>query len=113
MSPRRGTVVVNMFRMRPGIAPERFAEFSATVDRPTCLAHPDVVLRFDAYLVGGPTAEALDADVVEVMEVSGWDAWVALRDGDPSLEPVTKGFDELVDPASVRSSFVTPITGGR
>lgn len=104
-----GTVVVNTFRMRPGIAPERFAEFSATVDQPICLWHSDVVHRFDAYIVGGSTAESgFDADVVEVMEVSTWDEWLALRDGHPDLVPVAKGFDELVDPASVRSSFVTP-----
>jgi len=108
-NPDGRTLVVNLFRLRPGVLPSRFAEFSGTVDQPRCLAHPTVVTHFDAYLVGGPTAEALDADVVEVMEVSDWPSWVQLRDHDPSLAPVLAGFDELVDPSSVRSSFVTPI----
>ncbi|GAA2410544.1 hypothetical protein GCM10010191_19320 [Actinomadura vinacea] len=107
------TLVVNMFRMRPGVSPDRFAEFSATVDQPLCLAHTDVVKRFEAFVVGGATAEALDADIVEVMEVTDWDAWVRVRDGDPSLRPVMAGFDELVELGSVRSSFVTPIPKGR
>jgi hypothetical protein len=59
------------------------------------------------------TATALDADVVEVMEVSDWSAWVQLRDHHPSLVPVLAGFDELVDPTSVRSSFVTPVPRGQ
>ena len=104
------TLVVNMFRMRAGISPQRFAEFSARVDQPLVLAHSDVVKRFDAYVVGGATAEALDADIVEVFEVTDWDTWVRIRDDDPSLRPVMSGFDDLVEPGSVRSSFVTPIT---
>lgn len=108
-TPDGRALVVNMFRMRPGIAPARFAEFSATVDQPLCLSHGDVVTRFDAYRVGGPTGRAVGADIVEVMEVSDWNAWVQVRDHHPSLRPVMSGFDELVDPVSVRSSFVVPI----
>ena len=104
------TLVVNAFRLRAGISPQRFAEFSAQVDQPLCLAHTDVVKRFDAYVVGGATAEALDADIVEMFEVTDWDAWLEIRDNDPSLRPVMSGFDDLVEPGSVRSSFVTPIT---
>ncbi|MTD52448.1 hypothetical protein [Amycolatopsis pithecellobii] len=103
------TLVVNMFRTRSGVSAAQFAEFSAKVDQPLCLAHTGVVKRFDAYVVAGATAEALDADVVEFLEVSDWDEWVRIRDNDPSLRPVMSGFDELVDPASVRSSFVTAI----
>ncbi|SEB57543.1 hypothetical protein [Streptomyces melanosporofaciens] len=112
-APDGRTLVVNMFRMRPGISPGRFAEFSATIDQPLCLAHPDVVRRFDAYRVGGAAAAELGADIVEVMEVSDWETWVRVRDNDPSLRPVMSGFDELVDPTSVRSSFVVPILGGQ
>ena len=108
-APEGPVLVVNTFTLRPGVPPSRFAEFSATVDQPRCLAHADVVLRFDAYVVGSPTAEGVPADIVEVMEVSNWAAWVELRDNHPSLEPVLRGFDELVDPSSVRSSFITPI----
>lgn len=107
--PDGPTLVVNMFRMRPGVPPSRFAEFSARVDQPLCLAHTDVVRRFDAYRVGGAAGAALDADIVEVMEVSDWNTWVRVRDNDPSLRPVMSGFDDLVAPSSVRSSFVVPI----
>ncbi|CDR17538.1 hypothetical protein [Streptomyces iranensis] len=112
-TPDGRALVVNMFRMRPGIPPDRFAEFSATVDQPLCLAHSDIVTRFDAFRVAGPTGEAVGADIVEVMELSDWNAWVRVRDHHPSLRPVMSGFDELVDPASVRSSFVVPILRGQ
>ncbi|GAA2898137.1 hypothetical protein GCM10010472_65690 [Pseudonocardia halophobica] len=111
-APDGRTLVVNMFRMRPGVDPAKFAEFSAAVDQPLVTAHAEVVTRFDAYVVGGTTAEALDADIVEVLEVTDWDTWVRVRDNDPSLRPVMSGFDELVEPGSVRSNFVTPIPRG-
>lgn len=102
-------LVVNTFRMRAGVSPQQFTDFSARIDQPLCTAHADIVTRFDVYLVGEATAQALDADVVEVFEVTDWDAWIQLRDNHPSLTPVMSGFDELVEPDSVRSSFVTPI----
>ncbi|WP_432180706.1 hypothetical protein [Streptomyces sp. NBC_00063] len=106
-------LVVNMFRMRPGIDPAWFAEFSARIDQPLCLSHTDVVRRFDAYRVQGAAGDPVGADIVEVMEVSDWNAWARLRDDHPSLRPVMSGFDRLVDPASVRSSFVVPILKGQ
>jgi hypothetical protein len=39
---------INLFSMLPGIDPAVFEHFSNTVDRPTCLAHGDVVIGFDA-----------------------------------------------------------------
>jgi hypothetical protein len=113
-SPNRPrAIAVNMFRMRSGIPSTRFAEFSAELDQPLVLAHSDVVTRFDAYRVIGNSGTPLGVDVVEVMEVSDWESWVEVRDNDPSLIPVMSGFDELVDPASVRSSLVVPILRGR
>jgi hypothetical protein len=107
------TVAVNTFRMRPGIPSSRFAEFSAQVDQPTCLAFTEVVRSFEAYRVAGVGPDGLGVDIVEVMRVSSWEDWVAVRDHDPSMSPVVSGFDELVDPASVRSSLVVPILRGR
>ncbi len=109
-----GTLVVNTFRMRPGVASVRFADFSAGLDQPTVLRHSDIVTRFEAFRVGDPTeGSRLGVDIVEIMQVTDWAAWTAVRDGDPSLVPVMTGFDELVDPTSVRSSFVLPIPKGR
>jgi hypothetical protein len=109
MSERGDEVIaINLIRMRSGVDPARFAEFSATVDQPTCLAK-DVVLGFDAYRVPAADAAAVGADIIEVMHVSSWSAWEQVRDHDPDLEPVTRGFDELADPDAVRTLFVTPI----
>lgn len=103
------SIAINMFRMREGVSPTRFAEFSAEIDQPTCLAHRDVVRRFDAYRVLRPLEGEPGADIVEVMEVSDWQEWVRVRDHDPSMTAVMTGFDELVEARSVRSALVVPI----
>lgn len=109
-----GALVVNTFRMRPGFASARFADFSTGLDQPAVLRHSDIVTRFEAFQVGDATeGSPLGVDIVEIMQVSDWAAWTAVRDSDPSLAPVMAGFDELVDPSSIRSSFVIPIRKGR
>jgi hypothetical protein len=103
-------VAVNLFSMLPGVDPAVFERFSTEVDRPTCLAHRDVVRRFEAFrVVQGP--DGATADILEVMEVSDWAAWEQLRDTHPTLKPVTDGFDQLVDPSTVRTYFAHLIPG--
>lgn len=106
-------LVINTFRMRPGVPAERFEEFSSRIDQPTLAAHKDLVTRFDVHRVLSASEGApVDADIVEIMEVSDWAQWVAVRDNDPSLLPVITGFDELVDPDSVRSSHIVLVPKG-
>jgi hypothetical protein len=107
MSPDE-IVAVNLIPMRPGVPVADFARFSNEVDRPTCLAK-DVVLGFDAYVVERRDPGAPSVDVVELMHVRSWDEWVAVRDHDPDLEPVTRGFTRHVDPATVRTLFARPL----
>ncbi|HEV7419778.1 MAG TPA: hypothetical protein VGO30_08035 [Mycobacterium sp.] len=105
-------VAINLFSMLPGVDPVEFEHFSNTVDRPTCLAHHDVVRGFDAYrIVQAP--DGAPADVLEVMHVTDWSTWEQIRDTDPSMRPVMDGFNELVDPASVRTYFTRPILGDK
>jgi hypothetical protein len=113
MNDHRRTIAINMFRMRTGIPSSRFATFSSQIDQPLCLAHTDVVKRFEAYRIPAEHAIAMGADIIEVMEVSDWEEWVQVRDHDPSIRPVMTGFDELVDPSSVRSALVVPILKGQ
>jgi hypothetical protein len=109
-STSRPVVAVNLFSMLPGVNPADFESFSTEVDRPTCLAHGDVVRRFDAYRVD-EAPDGAPADILEVMEVTDWAAWEKLRDTHPTMKPVTDGFDELVDPASVRTYFTHLVPG--
>lgn len=110
MSTDDGEVIaINLIPMRPGVDPQRFAEFSASVDQPTCLSK-DVVISFDAYRLHADDAAALGADIIEVMHVRSWSEWEQVRDHDPELKPITAGFDELADAASVRTLFVDPIS---
>jgi hypothetical protein len=109
-APSRSVVAVNLFSMLPGVDPADFERFSSEVDRPTCLAHGDVVRRFEAFRVN-EAPDGAPADILEVMEVSDWAAWEKLRDTHPTMKPVTAGFDELVDPATVRTYFTHLIPG--
>jgi hypothetical protein len=84
---------VNTFSLRPGVARAEFEEFSRTLDRPRCLAL-DVVRSFEVYLA---TEVDSRVDVVELMTVTDWGEWEAIRDSEPALEEVLARFDELVD----------------
>ncbi|KAA0094123.1 hypothetical protein CIW49_25825 [Mycolicibacterium sp. P1-18] len=110
-STSRPVVAVNLFSMLPGVDPADFEAFSTEVDRPTCLSHRDVVRRFDAFRVT-TAPDGAPADILEVMEVTDWAAWERLRDTHPTMKPVTEGFDQLVDPATVRTYFTHLIPGG-
>ena len=108
--PRGPVFAINLFSMLPGVDPAEFEHFSNTVDRPTCLAHNDVVIGFDAYRVSA-APDGAPADILEVMHVADWAAWEQIRDNHPSMEPVMEGFNKLVDPATVRTYFTRPILG--
>ena len=108
--PSTEVFAINLFSMLPGVDPAEFERFSNEVDRPTCLAFDDVVKEFSAYRVLGQT-DGTPADIVEVMRVSDWPTWEILRDSDPAFEPVMDGFNQLVDPQSVRTYFTRPIMG--
>ena len=109
-STSHSVVAVNLFSMLPGVDPAAFERFSTEVDRPTCLAHRDIVRRFEAFRVN-EAPDGAPADILEVMEVTDWTAWEQFRDTHPTMKPVTDGFDELVDPATVRTYFTQLIPG--
>lgn len=95
---------INLIPLRAGATADEFTRFSAEEDQPACLAH-DVVEGFDTYAVTRRMPGAPEIDFVEIMQVRSWDEWVAVRDGAADLEPVTRRFAELVDPASVGTLF--------
>ncbi|MDV3127279.1 hypothetical protein M1247_20310 [Mycobacterium sp. 21AC1] len=109
-SSDHSVVAINLFSMLPGVDPAEFERFSTEVDRPTCLAHSDIVKRFDAYRVD-TAPDGAPADILEMMQVSDWAAWEELRDNHPTMKPVIEGFDKLVDPTTVRTYFTRPIPG--
>jgi hypothetical protein len=104
---------INTFRLRPGVGAEQFEQFSAELDRPTCLAF-DVVLGFDVYLADGASEATGNDDasitVLEVMTVSSWTEWQRLLESAPELKPVIERFDELVEPGSVSTLLTRQLT---
>lgn len=109
-NPHRTVVAVNLFSMLPGVDPAEFERFSTEIDRPTCLAHGDIVLRFEVFRVKD-APDGAPADILEIMEVTDWADWEHLRDNHPTLKPVIEGFDALVDPATVRTYFTNVVSG--
>jgi len=102
---------INTFSLRPHVTAEEFDEFSREVDRPACLAL-DEVESFEVYLVEHGLGGSGGVDVVEVMTVRDWDAWVEARDHAPSLAPVTMRFSELVDESTVTTYLTRPSAMG-
>ena len=99
---------INLIPLRQGVPLEDFAKFSAEVDQPTLLAQ-DVVLGFDAYAITRRDEAAPSVDIVEVMHVRSWAEWVEVRDNAKSIKPVGEGFQQRVDPDTVRTLFGTRI----
>jgi len=106
-----GEYAINLIPMREGVAVEDFARFSAEIDQPTLLAQ-DVVLGFDAYAVTRRDEGAPSVDIVEVMHVRSWSEWVDVRDNSEAIKPVGEGFEQRVDPSTVRTLFGTRIAPG-
>lgn len=99
-----GEYAINLIPLRQGVELDDFARFSAEVDQPTLLAQ-DVVLGFDAYAVTRRDEGAPGVDIVEVMHVRSWAEWVEVRDNADAIKPVGAGFEQRVDPSTVRTLF--------
>jgi hypothetical protein len=111
MSDGAGEVAINLIPLRDGVPAEDFKRFSSEVDQPFCLAQ-DVVRGFSAFAVTRRDPGAPSVDIVEVMSLTSWEEWVRVRDNLEEMSKVTSGFEELVDPATVRTLFATPIEPG-
>ena len=68
-------LLTTTYSLREGADVEEFARWSATVDRPACLAKP-VCSRFDVYTVAQGTGTSLPS-VVELIEVTSLAEWEA------------------------------------
>jgi hypothetical protein len=97
---------INRFTLRPGVAAAEFERFSHEIDRPVCLAFPQVQ-RFEVYVADEDPSRV---EIVELMTVTSWPEWEAVRDGAPELVPVVNRFAELVDTDTVTTVFTRPAT---
>jgi len=102
-------IVLSFVKVRDGVAPERFAEFAASMDLPVWRSK-DVVVDFETYRVTDQTDASSDADFIEVMHLRSWDEWQRIGREDPDIAPLATAFGELVDEAGVRRIFVTPVS---
>lgn len=92
---------INLIPLRDGVTIDRFAEFSAEVDLPACLAN-DAVCSFDVFRVEGDSdGGSSSVQIVEVMGLRSWEAWQEALADDPALRAASVRFEQLVDPATV------------
>jgi hypothetical protein len=105
-----GVYAINLITLRPGVAVDEFARFSAELDQPTCLGQ-EVVRGFDVYAVTGDEQRGSrpPIHVVEAMHVASWSEWERVRDGLPAMRPVVEGFARLVPDDGVRTVFASRI----
>ncbi|ADB52854.1 hypothetical protein [Conexibacter woesei] len=100
---------INLISLRPGVPLDRFAQFSAEVDRPACLGN-DAVSSFDVYRVEGqPDGTAPSVQVAEVMGLHSWEAWQRALVEDPRLRVASAEFEQLVDPSTVTTLLTRPL----
>lgn len=99
---------INRFTLQPGVTAQEFERFSREMDRPACLSFPQVQ-QFEVYVADGAQFDDPSrVEIIELMTVSSWPEWVAVRDGTPELVPVVNRFAELVDTSTVTTIFTRP-----
>jgi hypothetical protein len=96
---------INRFSLLPGVTAAQFERFSREMDRPVCLSFPQVE-RFEVFIADTDPSQV---EIVELMTVSSWPEWEAVRDGAPELIPVVHRFAELVDTSTVNTVFTRPL----
>ena len=96
---------INRFTLQPGVTAAQFEQFSRDVDRPVCLGFAQVE-RFEVFI---DDTDPSRVEIVELMTVSSWQEWEAVRDGAPELVPVVNRFAELVDTSTVSTVVTRPL----
>jgi hypothetical protein len=86
------------YRLREGITPEEYREWSLTRDQPT-LKGCDGIAEYRVFAVEDPDVKSSYA-VMEHVDVSDWDTWKRVTSTGPMVS-VGEDFQRLVDTASV------------
>jgi hypothetical protein len=87
-----------LYRLREGVTPERYREWSLTRDQPT-LKGCEGISTYRVFAVEDPDGKS-PYTVVEHVEVSDWETWKRVTTSGP-MAAVGEDFRELVDTGSV------------
>ncbi len=87
-----------LYRLREGITPERYREWSLTRDQPT-LKGCEGIAEYRVFSVEDPDGNTAYT-VVEHVDVADWETWKQVTSSGPMVA-VGEDFQELVDTGSV------------
>ncbi len=87
-----------LYRLRDGVTPERYREWSLTRDQPTLKGCPGIS-EYRVFSVEDPDGRN-PFMVVEHVDVADWETWKRVTTSGPMV-PIGEDFQELVDTGSV------------
>ena len=87
-----------LYRLREGVTPERYREWSLTRDQPT-LKGREGISTYRVFAVEDPDGKS-PYTVVEHVDVADWETWKRVTTSGPMVA-VGEDFGELVDTSSV------------
>jgi hypothetical protein len=87
-----------LYRLREGVTPERYREWSRTRDQPTLKACAGVA-EYRVFTVQDPDGKS-PFTVVEHVDVADWETWKRVTTSGPMVA-IGEDFQELVDTGSV------------
>jgi hypothetical protein len=87
-----------LYRLREGVTPERYREWSRTRDQPT-LRGCEGIREYRVFAVADPDGESAYT-VVEHVDVADWETWKRVTTSGPMVA-IGEQFGELVDTGSV------------
>ena len=87
-----------LYRLRPGVTPERYREWSRTRDQPT-LKGCEGIVEYRVFAVEDADGRSAYT-IVEHVDVADWETWKRVTSSGP-MAPIGEDFQELVDTGSV------------
>jgi hypothetical protein len=88
-----------LYRLRDGVTPERYREWSLTRDQPT-LKGCEGIREYRVFAVEDPEGANGAYTIVEHVDVADWETWKRVTTSGPMV-PIGEHFQELVDTGSV------------
>lgn len=94
------------YRLKSGVTPAQYEAFAKNLDQKITTHQPGVI-KFETHIIdyaedSNGELEGPPVEVVETLDVSGWEAWQEVMASD-AMAPVRAGFAEVADSDSVVS----------
>jgi uncharacterized protein (TIGR02118 family) len=88
-----------MYKLKPGVDPREYVEWSKSVDQTTTPFQPGVY-RFEVYQIKGRDGGDSPYDIVEDIDVESWEAWQQTVAG-PGMAKVVTDWNNYGDADSL------------